>query len=310
MPEVTSTYMPGQKLADTWVLYPEIDSYFIDPEDSTSVQIAFDGTEQRRIGQWPIEGRAHISFRTMSLDPNPYREFRDFRRDMRGAGSPFYFFDFSNEPYYRESLGASDGSAFHLMPFKEATAPTEVLKNGVATGFQFIAAFGTGGEDRLKLKPDVACSVTKLTGGGSLSAGAYTWSYTWVISGVETSESPASNSITASANDRGSLTAIAVGPTGTTARKIYRTTAGGATRKLVTTINDNTTTTLIDGLADGSLGANAPTLIAGDALTATFSGRKRFVVRFETDRTRRGLFRGGRTATPRWQFDVPLWVLV
>jgi hypothetical protein len=44
-----------------------------------------------------------------------------------------------------------------------------------------------------------------------------------------------------------------------TARKVYRSTAGSTTvRKLVTTINDNVTTTFTDNVADGSLGANAP----------------------------------------------------
>lgn len=51
--------------------------------------------------------------------------------------------------------------------------------------------------------------------------------------------------------------AIPLGPTGTTARKLYRTAAAGAsgTEKLVTTIADNTTTTFTDNVADGSLGA-------------------------------------------------------
>lgn len=44
-------------------------------------------------------------------------------------------------------------------------------------------------------------------------------------------------------------------------RKLYRTAAGGAsgTEKLVTTLSDNTTTTFTDNVADGSLGAAAPT---------------------------------------------------
>lgn len=54
---------------------------------------------------------------------------------------------------------------------------------------------------------------------------------------------------------------IPTGPSGTTARKLYRTSAGGAagTEKLVTTIADNTTTTFDDNVADGSLGAAIPT---------------------------------------------------
>ena len=62
--------------------------------------------------------------------------------------------------------------------------------------------------------------------------------------------------------DQWSLGGIAPGPTGTTARKVYRTTAGGSALLLHTTINDNTTTTLgTDNKADGALGA-APSVPA------------------------------------------------
>lgn len=56
------------------------------------------------------------------------------------------------------------------------------------------------------------------------------------------------------------LAGIALGATGTTARKIYRTAVGGAQLKLQQTIADNTSTTGVqDATADGSLGANVPT---------------------------------------------------
>lgn len=55
------------------------------------------------------------------------------------------------------------------------------------------------------------------------------------------------------------VTSIATGPTGVTQRKLYRTTAGGSTLKLVTTMFDNVTTSYLDNVADGSLGATAPT---------------------------------------------------
>lgn len=43
-----------------------------------------------------------------------------------------------------------------------------------------------------------------------------------------------------------------------TARKLYRTAAGGVQHKLVTTISDNLTTTFSDNTVDGSLGADVP----------------------------------------------------
>jgi uncharacterized phage protein gp47/JayE len=55
--------------------------------------------------------------------------------------------------------------------------------------------------------------------------------------------------------------AIPLGPTGTTARRLYRTAAGGATgsEKLVTTLNDNTTLVFTDNVADSALGNAIPT---------------------------------------------------
>ncbi len=53
---------------------------------------------------------------------------------------------------------------------------------------------------------------------------------------------------------------IALGPTGTTQRKIYRTAVGGSQLKLQQTIANNTATDGVqDVTADGALGANAPT---------------------------------------------------
>jgi hypothetical protein len=55
------------------------------------------------------------------------------------------------------------------------------------------------------------------------------------------------------------VSGIAIGPSGTLSRNVYRTAAGGTQLKLQSSIADNTTTTLTDTAADGSLGANAPT---------------------------------------------------
>lgn len=54
------------------------------------------------------------------------------------------------------------------------------------------------------------------------------------------------------------VTGIAIGPTGTTGRKVYRTAAGGSVYKLLATIGNNTTTAYNDSTADGSLGVDAP----------------------------------------------------
>jgi hypothetical protein len=55
-----------------------------------------------------------------------------------------------------------------------------------------------------------------------------------------------------------SLTGIATGGGGVTARNVYRTIAGGAAYKLLVALGDNTTTTYTDNKADSSLGATSP----------------------------------------------------
>jgi hypothetical protein len=67
---------------------------------------------------------------------------------------------------------------------------------------------------------------------------------------------PTSNTAT---GNQVALSSIPIGAATVTARKIYRTLAGQSQLKLAITLADNTTTTALDTLADGSLGANAPT---------------------------------------------------
>lgn len=66
---------------------------------------------------------------------------------------------------------------------------------------------------------------------------------------------PASNTATSA---QVALSGIAVGPSGTTQRKVYRTEVNASQLRLLTTLPDNTTTTATDSAADASLGANAP----------------------------------------------------
>lgn len=59
-------------------------------------------------------------------------------------------------------------------------------------------------------------------------------------------------------NGKVSLSGIPIGGSLVTARKLYRTIAGGSTYLLLATIADNTTTVYTDNIADASLGAGAP----------------------------------------------------
>lgn len=106
-----------------------------------------------------------------------------------------------------------------------------------------------------------------VTGTGSLS-GAYSYVVTYVtglIDGtgqlhIKGEATPGTASTTVNASSQNiALTNIPVGPTGTIARNIYRTKAGGNTYYLAFQIADNTTTSWTDTISDTSLGAQAPT---------------------------------------------------
>lgn len=61
------------------------------------------------------------------------------------------------------------------------------------------------------------------------------------------------------ASGRVNLSGVSTGPAGVTSRKVYRTAANtGAPLKLLATLADNTTTSYLDALGDGSLGAAPP----------------------------------------------------
>lgn len=122
--------------------------------------------------------------------------------------------------------------------------------------------------DGIILKPGPAVSPssqltapTVVAGASGLPNGVYRYAVTFVTAAGETLGLEVGPITLTSV--QGSLSAIPVGSalSGVTARKIYRTSAGGSsgTEKLVATISDNSTTVFLDNIADGSLGANLPT---------------------------------------------------
>lgn len=97
---------------------------------------------------------------------------------------------------------------------------------------------------------------------GVLPAGTYEYAVSFVTAGGETVVGTLSNAVTIAINRRIDLSAIPTGGPGTTARKVYRRLNAGALL-LVTTINDNTTTTYQD----------ANTAPAGSPLTESTAER-------------------------------------
>lgn len=97
---------------------------------------------------------------------------------------------------------------------------------------------------------------------GNVDNGAHRYLYTYVTADGETEAGAVSAAVTVSdktVNGQVALTNIAIGGSAVTARKLYRTVAGGSTYLLLATISNNTATTYTDNIADSSLGAQAPT---------------------------------------------------
>lgn len=95
------------------------------------------------------------------------------------------------------------------------------------------------------------------------------YEYRVVFVGTDGSESEAGAKATVSTDSNiVELTNIPIGSTAVVSRKIYRNENSGLVFKLLTTLDDNTTTTYLDNTADGSLGAEM-------TATATASSLKR-----------------------------------
>ncbi len=120
--------------------------------------------------------------------------------------------------------------------------------------------------------PTAPTAALVATGTGNVTNGAHVWLVTFVTATGETAAGAASNSVTVDGSHKQvDLTSIPVGPAGVTARKVYQLTANSSLGpqdgnnvldyeyvKLLTTINDNTTTIYTANTIDGSLGATPP----------------------------------------------------
>lgn len=107
---------------------------------------------------------------------------------------------------------------------------------------------------------------------GNVDNGAHRYLATFVTADGETEAGLVSSTVTVAdktVNGRVTL-GVPLGGAAVTARKIYRTAAGGSTYLLLATIADNTTTSYTDNIADASLGAEAPsTNTTADPLLST-----------------------------------------
>lgn len=125
----------------------------------------------------------------------------------------------------------------------------------------------------VETNPPLAPTATLVASAGLVTDGYHQYCYTFVDPDGEQASGILSNAVNTITANHGqvNLTVIATGPTGTTARKIYRTKANAPTAWfLLHTISDNTTTTYTDNIADASLTTRGP--LGGATLGVLFTG--------------------------------------
>lgn len=109
---------------------------------------------------------------------------------------------------------------------------------------------------------------------GNVDNGVHRYRATFVTASGETQAGEISTPVTVvdkAVNGRVSITGIPLGGGAVTARKLYRTAAGGSDYLLLATLADNSTTSYTDNVADASLGAGAPsTNTTNDPLLAQY----------------------------------------
>jgi len=108
--------------------------------------------------------------------------------------------------------------------------------------------------------PTSNCTAAKDGTAGGLEAKVYKYKITYYYADGESNCCTDVESITPDADKSVALTAIPItGGARVTQRRIYRTEGDGTTYKLLTTLNDNTTETYTDSVADSGLGADMDT---------------------------------------------------
>jgi uncharacterized phiE125 gp8 family phage protein len=135
--------------------------------------------------------------------------------------------------------------------------------------------------------PDAPTVALAGAGAGNVDNGAHRYRFTFVTADGETDGGAISGVVTVAdkaVNGKVTLTNIPLGGSSVTARKVYRTKAGLEAFLLAAVIGNNTSTTLVDNLADASLGAGVPTTnTTGDPLLLALIRAARELVEKQTN---------------------------
>lgn len=139
---------------------------------------------------------------------------------------------------------------------------TTQYQNHMFIGNGYVIPYKYNGTDftRHGVYPPTDTSTVATSSAGTLT-GDYRYKVAYVNSQSVVGDVGPSTATHTAATTRVYITSIPVAPQsfGVSSRRIYRTEAGGSTYKLLTTLNDNTTTVYEDNISDSALGAAAPT---------------------------------------------------
>lgn len=147
----------------------------------------------------------------------------------------------------RSSVAQTSGPAISLAP------TTTAVRDPVTNNWKLITPEKAAGAPTGALAG---------AGVGNVDNGLHLYRVTFVTAEGQTNAATSSGSVTVvdkTLDGKVSLSSIPTGSVFVTARKVYRTVAGGSVFKLLTTISDNSTTTFTDNVADASLTTTAPT---------------------------------------------------
>ena len=127
---------------------------------------------------------------------------------------------------------------------------TGVMQDQLVTLTQNLVLQAIGG-------PPGSAPTLNTASGSNLGVGTYKYAVTFNSANGESLVGPAGTVTTTSGNRNVSVSAIATGPTGTVSRNIYRSKVNNTSLFLLTTLNDNSTTTYTDSTSDASLSSTA-----------------------------------------------------
>lgn len=216
-------------------------NFVFDEEGALTVVEGFRKWNSTSLGNTPIQGGVRF-YRTGSQP--------EFVVVHNGA---VYVGDDSQQSFTQIFTGLDTTATTHLLPYRDLL----FIMNGVDRPRKYNPG-ATPKVSLMGIDPPTTAPTATDSGVAGFLNGTYRWKVTFVSPTMESNGSPASNTLTVT-NKQVILSNIPVSTDPqVTARRIYRTLAGGTIYKFVGEIPDNTTTTFTDNVADSALGVDIP----------------------------------------------------